>query len=234
MKIAILGAMDEEIALLKDSLNDIQTHTHQHLTVYTGQLHGQEIVLLKCGIGKVASAVATTLVIQMYQPDAVINTGSAGGFDEQLNVGDIVVASSLIHHDVDITHFGYALGQCAGMPEEYLCAQNLITYATQFATQFSDFEGDLKVITGKIATGDSFIGSDEEALRLKRTFPDVAAVEMEGVAIAQTCFLLSTPCLVIRSLSDIAGKTSTVSFEQYLTTAGKNSANLVMGLIKQL
>lgn len=230
MKIAILGAMDEEIALIKTTLTDSTQQQLQHLDIIEGKLGEHDIILLKCGIGKVASAVAATLVIQAYQPDALINTGSAGGFDPKLNVGDIVIGSELIHNDVDITHFGYALGQCAGMPATYPCAPDLISAAKRAAIDFSD----LQVIEGMIATGDSFIGSDEAAEHLKKAFPSVAATEMEGAAIAQTCFLLNTDCLVIRSLSDIAGKTSSVSFEQYLQTAGKNSANLVMNLIKTL
>jgi len=230
MKIAILGAMDEEIALLKASLDSLNETSLAHLTIYHGELHGHQIILLKCGIGKVASAVATTLVIQQFAPDAVINTGSAGGFDPQLRVGDIVIGNTVLHHDVDITHFGYALGQCAGMPTDYPCGNALVKAANQSATQFKE----LQIINGNIGTGDSFIGSDDEALRLKETFPSLAAVEMEGAAIAQACFLLNTPCLVIRSLSDIAGQTSTVSFESYLETAGKHSASLVMGLIAEL
>jgi adenosylhomocysteine nucleosidase len=230
MKIAILGAMDEEIALIKTTLNDPKQSKLNHLDVIEGKLGQHDIILLKCGIGKVASAVAATLIIQAYKPDALINTGSAGGFDPQLNVGDIVIGNELIHNDVDITHFGYALGQCAGMPETYPCAKPLVEAAKVAATQLSDQQ----IIEGMIATGDSFIGSDEEAQRLKQAFPKVAATEMEGAAIAQTCFLLDTDCLVIRSLSDIAGKTSSVSFEQYLQTAGKNSATLVMNLIHSL
>ena len=230
MKFAILGAMDEEIALIKTTLEDAKQSTLQHLEITEGKLGEHDIILLKCGIGKVASAVAATLVIQAFQPDALINTGSAGGFDPQLNVGDIVIANQLIHNDVDITHFGYALGQCAGMPATYPCATHLVDAAKTEAKKFYD----LQVIEGMIATGDSFIGSDEEAQRLKKAFPSVSATEMEGAAIAQTCFLLDTDCLVIRSLSDIAGKTSSVSFEQYLQTAGKNSATLVMNLIKSL
>ena len=230
MKFAILGAMDEEIALIKTTLKDAKQSSLQHLEITEGKLGNHDVILLKCGIGKVASAVAASLVIQAFQPDALINTGSAGGFDPQLNVGDIVIANQLIHNDVDITHFGYALGQCAGMPETYPCATQLVDAAKIAAKKFYD----LQVIEGMIATGDSFIGSDDEAQRLKKAFPSVSATEMEGAAIAQTCFLLNTDCLVIRSLSDIAGKSSSVSFEQYLQTAGKNSATLVMNLINSL
>ncbi|BBO26572.1 5'-methylthioadenosine/S-adenosylhomocysteine nucleosidase [Alteromonas sp. I4] len=230
MKIGILGAMDQEVALLQASLDNPEVVEWKHLTFYTGSLHGVEVVVVKCGIGKVAAAVATTALVDRFAPDYVVNTGSAGGFDTDLNIGDLVIATSVLHHDVDITHFGYALGQAAGMPATYESDETLILAAEQAAEQSLD----VTTKRGLICTGDSFIGSDEAAARLREAFPTMAAVEMEGAAIAQTCFMLSTPFLVIRSLSDIAGKTSTVSFQSYLEKAAKHSAELVMQMIAVL
>ena len=230
MKIGILGAMDQEVALLQASLDNPEVVEWKHLTFYTGSLHGVEVVVVKCGIGKVAAAVATTALVDRFAPDYVVNTGSAGGFDTDLNIGDLVIATSVLHHDIDITHFGYALGQAAGMPATYESDEKLILAAEQAAEQSLD----VTTKRGLICTGDSFIGSDEAAARLREAFPTMAAVEMEGAAIAQTCFMLSTPFLVIRSLSDIAGKTSTVSFQSYLEKAAKHSAELVMQMIAVL
>ncbi len=230
MKIGILGAMDQEVALLQASLDNPEVVEWKHLTFYTGSLHGVEVVVVKCGIGKVAAAVATTALVDRFAPDYVVNTGSAGGFDTDLNLGDLVIATSVLHHDIDITHFGYTLGQAAGMPATYESDETLILAAEQAAEQSLD----VTTKRGLICTGDSFIGSDEAAARLREAFPTMAAVEMEGAAIAQTCFMLSTPFLVIRSLSDIAGKTSTVSFQSYLEKAAKHSAELVMQMIAVL
>ena len=230
MKIGILGAMDQEVALLQASLDNPEVVEWKHLTFYTGSLHGVEVVVVKCGIGKVAAAVATTALVDRFAPDYVVNTGSAGGFDTDLNIGDLVIATSVLHHDIDITHFGYALGQAAGMPATYESDETLILAAEQAAEQSLD----VTTKRGLICTGDSFVGSDEAAARLREAFPTMAAVEMEGAAIAQTCFMLSTPFLVIRSLSDIAGKTSTVSFQSYLEKAAKHSAELVMQMIAVL
>lgn len=229
-KIGILGAMDEEVALLKASLADVTETKWKHLTFYQGQLHNMQVVLVKCGIGKVAAALATTVLIEKFAPDAVVNTGSAGGFDTNLNIGDVVIAENVIHHDVDLTHFGYALGQCAGMPEDYRSSNKLIDAAQQAATTISD----IQFTRGLICTGDAFIGSDEAVAQLRENFPSMKAVEMEGAAIGQTCHMLDVPFLVIRSLSDIAGKTSSVSFKEYLETAAKNSAQLVMAMVKAL
>ncbi|BFT31301.1 5'-methylthioadenosine/S-adenosylhomocysteine nucleosidase [Alteromonas sp. D210916BOD_24] len=222
--------MDEEVALLKASLHDLQETQWKHLTFYVGHLNGIEVVLVKCGIGKVAAAIATAVLIEQYAPDAVVNTGSAGGFDQNLSIGDLVIASHVIHHDVDLTHFGYKLGQCAGMPEQYSCDDVLINTAKQAAAEIAS----LQSTTGLICTGDAFIGSDDAVAELRKNFPDMKAVEMEGAAIGQTCHLLGTPFLVIRSLSDIAGKTSSVSFKEYLDTAAKHSAELVMAMINKL
>jgi len=231
MKIAILGAMDQEVELLKNSLQDAKTIQTHHLTVYQGTLHGVEVLLVKCGIGKVASAVATTLLIEKYAPDYVVNTGSAGGFDTSLKVGDLVIATGVQHHDVDLTNFGYQPGQVAGGdPAIYPCDEKLIVAAEKAANQLDD----VKSIRGLICTGDAFIGNDDKVAELRKTFPDMSAVEMEGAAIGQACYILGIPFVVLRSLSDIAGTTSTMSFQQYLDIAGKNSAQLVMGMLAEL
>ncbi len=230
MKIAILGAMDQEVALLKASLENVSVSEYAHLNFYSGTLHGVEVVVVKCGIGKVAASVATTVLIDRFAPDFVVNTGSAGGFDADLQIGDLVIGTSVQHHDVDVTHFGYERGQVYGMPAIFPCDERLIVAAEHAAK-------DVVHVTSKrglICTGDSFIGCDEAASRLRGLFPDMRAVEMEGAAIGQTCYMLDTPFVVIRSLSDIAGQSSTVSFKSYIDKAAHNSAELVMGMIAEL
>lgn len=229
MKIVIIGAMEQEITLLKAKISQCETSKLAHLTVFTGTINENWVCLVQCGIGKVASAAATAILIQAYSPDVVINTGSAGGFDPDLNIGDVVIATELLHHDVDITHFGYELGQVPQMPVCYKSDEKLVTIAKGVISTISD----ISVKTGLVCSGDSFIGSDEAANKIKLNFPNMAAVEMEGAAIAQVCHLMDVPFIVIRSLSDIAGKTSTVSFESYLETAAKNSAELVLNIVKQ-
>ncbi len=231
MKVAILGAMDQEVALLKESIEGFTTESLQHLTVYKGKLKGIDVILVRCGIGKVAASVATTLLIQAYQPDYVVNTGSAGGFDPKLAVGDIVISSGVKHHDVDLTHFGYEAGQVAGgAPAVFTADKTLVSAAKRAMKSLPD----LTFSEGLICSGDAFIGDDATVMQLKAHFPDMAAVEMEGAAIGQTCYILNTPFIVLRSLSDIAGKTSTVSFEQYLDKAGKHSAQLLIGMLEEL
>ena len=230
MKIAIMGAMDQEVALLKETLNNVTRTQYAHLDFYDGTLHGVEVTVVKCGIGKVAASLATTLMIDRFAPDFVVNTGSAGGFDTSLSIGDVVIGTHVMHHDVDVTHFGYELGQVYGMPSRYECDPRLIAAAEHAAKDVLH----INCKKGLICTGDSFIGCDEAAARLRNLVPDMAAVEMEGAAIGQTAYMMDTPFLVIRSLSDIAGKSSKMSFSQYLDQAAKNSASLVMDMIKTL
>lgn len=234
MKTGILGALEQEIQLIQAKMQQAETHEIGQLTFITGCIAGaggvmQNVVLVRCGVGKVSAAVAAATLIMHFQPDAIVNTGSAGGFDTRLNIGDIVVASQVMHHDVDVTEFGFEPGQVYNMPARYDCSTRLINAAQQAAQQLSHV-----CKPGLICTGDAFIGSDEHALQLRHQFPEIAAVEMEGAAVGQTCYTLNVPFVVIRSLSDIAGKTSTVSFNTYLETAGKHSAELVLAMLNHL
>lgn len=229
MKYLVIGAMEEEISLIKNSLRESESISISYLNVFHGYLEQHEVYLVKCGIGKVASAAAASILIHALDVDAVINTGSAGGFDPSLCVGDVVIADKLLHHDVDVQHFGYELGQVPQMPLYYESDTKLIEKAKKAIND----NLSIQVKVGLICSGDSFIGSDEAAVEIRQNFKDIAAVEMEGAAIAQVCHLMNIPFVVIRSLSDIAGKTSSVSFENYLEIAGKNSAELVMDIIMQ-
>lgn len=228
--IGIIGAMEQEVALLKAQLTNSTTTEVADFVFYRGQLNGRDVVLVQCGIGKVAAAVATTLLIQLFQPVAVINTGSAGGFDPTLNVGDIVISTELRHHDVDVTAFGYEAGQVPRMPAAFAADARLIDAAEQSIRQL----GFCQTKKGLITTGDVFMCDPVRIEQTRTTFPTMLAVEMEGAAIAQTCHQLHTPFVVIRSLSDIAGKESPTSFEAYLAIASKNSSAMVMQLLAQL
>lgn len=230
MKIGILGALEQEIDLLKEQMQDISTHQQGQLTFISGILKNTQVVVVRCGVGKVAAAVATTAMIQQFSPDYIVNTGSAGGFDTELDIGDVVVATHVMHHDVDVTHFGFEPGQVFDMPAAYYCDEGLIEAASQAASSLDH----VTTKKGLVCSGDAFIGCDNTAAKLRETFPEMSAVEMEGAAIGQTCYTLNTPFVVIRSLSDIAGKTSTVSFQTYLETAGRHSAQMVLTMLDHL
>ncbi|MBA4502279.1 5'-methylthioadenosine/S-adenosylhomocysteine nucleosidase [Marinobacterium marinum] len=229
-RVALIGAMEQEVELLKNGLENLQTQTLSGFDFYTGTLNGVEIVLLKSGIGKVNAAISTTLLLQTFAPDCVINTGSAGGFDCHLNVGDVVISDEVRHHDVDVTAFGYEHGQVPGLPPAFIADPLLAEMAEECIAQLPHTH----TVRGLIATGDSFMDCPDRVARTRELFPTMQAVEMEAAAIAQTCYRFNTPFIVIRALSDIAGKESNQSFQQFLETAAKHSAQMVMAIVQRI
>lgn len=235
MKAGIIGAMEPEVAILKAKLVNSSTSTFGGYSFYQGELDGSDIVIVQSGIGKVAAALATAMLIDKFQVDYVVNTGSAGGFDPELKVGDIVVSSEVRYHDVNLTVFGYEIGQLPANPAAYIPHAELVSAAKEGIAQLSNTSNDsIQAITGLITTGDTFMTAEEDIAKARANFPTMAAVEMEGAAIAQTCLQFNTPFVVIRSLSDIAGKESPHTFEQYLETASINSSQLVLNMLSQL
>lgn len=230
MKVAIIGAMEEEVTLLRKNISNQQVETIAGCEFTTGSMDGVDVILLRSGIGKVNAAMSTTILLQKFTPDYIINTGSAGGFDPSLNVGDIVISSEARHHDVDVTVFGYEYGQVPQLPPAFTATDKLVLIAEKSAKEISD----VQVVTGVIATGDSFMNDPERVEFVRTKFSNVQAVEMEAAAIAQVAHQFNVPFVIIRSLSDIAGKESNVSFEQYLDKAAVNSANLVMKIVSGL
>ena len=229
MTIGIIGAMDEEIALLLENMTEKQESTIANTLFVQGKIEGRDVVLLKSGIGKVNAAMATTIMHERFSPSYVINTGSAGGFSEELEVGNIVISSHVVHHDVDVTSFDYAYGQVPGMPEMFLADPILISKATAALKELAVHSS-----TGIIATGDSFMADPERVSFVREKFPTLIAAEMEAAAVAQVCYQYDKPFVVIRALSDIAGKESSISFDAFLTTAAKNAAELIIAMIKKL
>jgi adenosylhomocysteine nucleosidase len=230
MKAAIIGAMEEEVTILRDQMEEREETVIANCEFSTGRINGVDVILLKSGIGKVNAAMATAILLERFRPNCVINTGSAGGFLAALNVGDIVISSEVVHHDVDVTAFGYEYGQVPGMPARYQADKTLIDIAKRGAQEISD----VQVVTGLIATGDSFMNDPARVEFVRGKFPELCAVEMEAAAIAQVCTQFAVPFVIIRALSDIAGKESNISFEQFLDTAAKHSARLVISMLSLL
>ncbi|MBS9402469.1 5'-methylthioadenosine/S-adenosylhomocysteine nucleosidase [Halomonas sp. TRM85114] len=229
--IGIIGAMAQEVDRLAALLEDRQTRTHVGSIFHIGRLHDIDVVILQSGIGKVNAAVGTTLLLDMYQPQAVINTGSAGGFGQGLSIGDVVVSTEVRHHDVDAVIFGYEHGQVPDMPAAYRPDPRLIRIARECVESL----GEVRVIEGLIATGDVFMACPELVAKTRSRFPTMLAAEMEAAAIAQTCHLYRCPFVVIRSLSDIAGGVDNhLSFEQFLEQAADHSARMVVAMVERL
>ncbi|USD65713.1 5'-methylthioadenosine/S-adenosylhomocysteine nucleosidase [Vibrio sp. SCSIO 43136] len=230
MKLGIIGAMEQEVAILKAALENCTEERRGSSTFYTGQLNGLEVVLLQSGIGKVAAAVGTGLMLELYKPDMVVNTGSAGGFDSSLNLGDVVISTEVRYHDADVRAFGYEIGQMAGQPAAFASDEKLMQIAQTALEQMED----MHAVRGLICTGDEFVCSQESKEFIRTHFPSVIAVEMEAAAIAQTCHQFNVPFVVVRAISDVADKESPMSFDEFLPLAAKSSSEMIIKMAAQL
>ena len=233
--LGIIGAMDDEVGLLRGSMEAVEMSTAGAFTFYAGKLEGKPCVLLRCGVGKVNAAVGCALLISAFKPDFVINTGSAGGIDASLRFGDAVISTGLVYHDVDVTAFNYAPGQLPGQPQIFPVDESLIIRAEQAVDELKreqKLPEDFNYRRGLIGSSDTFMHKSEHIAQARRLFPHLAAVEMEGAAIAHCCHLFSVPVLVIRALSDIAGAESPVKFDEFLPVASRHSAEIVLRIIR--
>ncbi|HGI8687044.1 TPA: 5'-methylthioadenosine/adenosylhomocysteine nucleosidase [Streptococcus agalactiae] len=229
MKIGIIAAMEEELKLLVENLEDKSQETVLSNVYYSGRYGEHELVLVQSGVGKVMSAMSVAILVESIKVDAIINTGSAGAVATGLNVGDVVVADTLVYHDVDLTAFGYDYGQMSMQP---LYFHSDKTFVSTFEAVLSKEEMTSKV--GLIATGDSFIAGQEKIDVIKGHFPQVLAVDMEGAAIAQAAQATGKPFVVVRAMSDTAAHDANITFDEFIIEAGKRSAQVLMAFLKAL
>ncbi|MGL4335997.1 MAG: 5'-methylthioadenosine/S-adenosylhomocysteine nucleosidase [Turicibacter sp.] len=229
MTIAIIGAMEEEVSLLREAMKITETKNIAHVEFTEGILNNKEVVLLKSGIGKVNVAIATTLLLQNYNVSCVINTGSAGGLHPDTNIGDVVISNGTLHHDADVTGFGYALGQIPGLPATFSADKNLMELTEKVLK-----DSGKTYWQGQIGTGDSFINRPDQIEKIRTNFTDLLALEMEAAAVAQVCHQFEVPFIIVRALSDIAGKESHISFNDFLPVAAKESSEMVIELVGRI
>ena len=240
MKIGIFGAEEQEVKLLKKHLVG-EIKKIAGLSFFAGKIMGKDVVLVCSGIGKVNAALCCQILISEFKVDAVINTGAAGGLIEGLKVFDIVVSSEAVQHDVDATAFGYPIGQVPMTKSPFWPAdkklKNLAVKAFKAMQKENDDEHikDLKLIEGRIASGDAFVSDKKLRARIIKEF-NPACVEMEGAAAAQVCCINKIPFLILRSLSDTAGKdeAAKISYEVFSAQAAKDSSLLVLQMLKML
>ncbi|WP_334473364.1 5'-methylthioadenosine/S-adenosylhomocysteine nucleosidase [Arsenophonus sp. PmNCSU2021_1] len=229
MKVAIIGAMEQEVALLREQINAQLTLSRAGCEIYCGKFDDLDIALLKSGIGKVSAAMGTTLLIEHLAPEFIINTGSAGGLVPVLQVGDIVISTEVCYHDVNITAFGYQPGQMAQCPATFKADKKLQELAEKCIEKL-----DLHAVRGLICSGDSFINGAKELTYIRQTFPTAIAVEMESAAIGHVCYQFDIPFVVVRAISDVADKESHLSFEEFLPVAARQSSLLVQTMLANL
>ena len=228
--IGIIGAMDSEVESLFTQMSAKEKININNLTFYKGQLFGKDVVIVKCGIGKVNAALCTQLLILNFKVSKIINTGIAGATGAGLKIYDFVVSDAAVYHDFDVQFFGYKLGQVPGMPEKFEADKALADTAVSAFAKTS-LSGEHKITRGLIASGDQFIAGGEKKAFIVNNFKP-QCVEMEGCAIAQACFANKVPFVIIRCMSDAADDTVKETYSE--ETAAKLSSNFLLEVIKEI
>lgn len=230
MKIGIIGAMSEEVEMLKEEMFIEEKIEKANMVFYHGVLLEKEVVIVTCGIGKVNAAVCSQILIDRFRVDKVINVGIAGGLNDQVYPGDIVVADNLVQHDMDVRFFGDPLGQIPRLDTfDFKCDDDLIAKAREAIAKIKD----AKAYVGRIVSGDQFVDSAETQKFLGEHF-NAYAVEMEGASIGQVCYLNNMPFVVIRSISDNAINGTHMDYETFAPLAIKNSVAILKDMLESL
>ena len=231
--IGIIGAMTEELTGLLESLADKTEMRRGGFTLYGGTLQGKAVLIAQCGIGKAnAAALAQTLVLEGVS--RIIFTGVAGAVGEGLKVGDIIVSSDAVQHDVDVRPLGYVRGEVPGDGLAWAADETLQRAALEAAAALPEVvAGDVRVHAGRVLSGDQFIADRAKVAELRETFGGACA-EMEGAAVAQLCFRSSVPFVIIRSLSDSADGSAEVDFRAFTVLAARRAKAVVLGMLSGL
>ena len=229
--LGIIGAMDEEVAKLKENMTQTEIQKIAAMDFYRGVIAGKEVVVVRSGIGKVNAAICSQILVDTYQVDAIINTGIAGSLRNEINIGDVVLSSDTLQHDVDATGFGYPLGQIPRMDAlSFEADSKLIEVAKECCrTEIPE----IGVHVGRVVSGDQFVSDKNKKEWLIETF-DGYCTEMEGAAIAQTAYLNHVPFLIIRAISDKADDSAEMDYAEFEAAAIEHSVKLLTAMIEAL
>ena len=230
-KTGIIGAMEVEIAILKKKMEPVKTVVKAGMEFCEGILSGRSVVVVRSGIGKVNAAVCTQILIDEFEVDTVINTGIAGSLRTEINIGDIVISTDLLHHDMDARNFGYPLGQIPQMDTLSFKADDKV--AELAAKACKEVNPEIQVFSGRIVSGDQFIADKEVKEHIEKNFGGYCT-EMEGAAIAQTAYLNKVPFVVLRAISDQADDSATMDYPVFEQMAVAASVRLVEKLLEYL
>lgn len=222
--IGIIVAEIQEMEAIKEIMENINSIDVYNFKIYTGKINDQDVLLVRGGVGKVNSARVCQVITDKFHLDAIINVGSAGGLNDNLNIGDIVVGEKLVQHDFDVTAFGREKGFIPETGKFFESDKELLEKSKNIKIQSQ------KILTGIIGSGDIFLTDTNLKETIKKDY-NCCCVEMEGAAIAQVCTLNEMPFLVIRSISDIPNGNNELDFNEYLKLASKNCADFIKQLV---
>ena len=226
--VGIIGAMSDEVSNIIALLESHNEEVYSGITFHTGKLYGKDVVVAKCGIGKVFAAVCAQIMILKYQPSLLVNTGVGGALLSGLNPTDIVFADRLCQHDMDTSAIGDPVGLVSGINKIYFDADKravdiLSNYASSHNVNFK---------VGTIASGDKFIATKADKVRISDTFGAIAC-EMEGASVAQVAYINNTPFAVVRAISDSADGDASMDYPTFLPIAVRTSTELTLNLVKE-
>lgn len=227
-KIGIIGAMEEEVASLKEALTDTKTTTIAGMEFCEGKMGDKDVVVVQCGMGKVNAGICANTLINQFGCSKVINTGVAGSLDNQINIGDIVVSVDACQHDFTVEAIGFEKGEIPytglfAFPADETMRKEAVDAVHAAAP-------DVQVFEGRVCTGDQFISSKEQKELIKSNFGGMCC-EMEGGAIAQACYLNDTPFVIIRAISDKADESEEMNYEEFKKEAAEHCASVVRYMI---
>lgn len=230
-KIGIIGAMEEEVEALREKLEAPRMFRRASMDFYSGKLNGLEAVIVRSGIGKVNAGICTQILADVYQVDAVINTGIAGSLKAEIDIGDIVISTDTVQHDMDATGFGYEPGVIPRMEISCFPADAVLAQKAKEACE--EAVPEIHVFTGRIVSGDQFVSAKDVKERISSQFGGMCT-EMEGAAIAQAAWLNQIPFVIIRAISDKADDSATVDYPTFEREAIKHSVALVERFVEKL
>ena len=231
MKFGIIGAMEEEVAQLKDKMTNITVTAKAGMEFYDGLLFGKAVTVVRSGIGKVNAGCCTQILADLFAVDCVINTGIAGSLDAAIDIGDIVLCTDAVQHDMDAVAFGYDLGVIPRMPVSFFPADEGLRKAAKAICERVNPE--IKVHEGRVATGDQFIADQNKKDFIVTNF-NARCTEMEGAAIAQAAYNNGLPFLIIRAISDKADNSAQMDYPAFERQAIAHTVRLMLAFVEEV
>ncbi len=229
--IGIIGAMEEEVRGLIVTMDEVKVVNKASMEFNEGRLLGKDVVVVKSGIGKVNAAVCAQILVDEFGADAIINTGIAGSLDERIDIGDMVISTDAVHHDMDASIFGDPLGQVPRMNTMFFPADMALAEKAKAINE--EVNPQIKTYLGRVASGDQFVSDKDKKAQIRENFSPLC-VEMEGAAIAHVAYLNDCPYLIVRSISDKADDSATMDYQTFEQKAVENSTSFMRALIERL
>ena len=229
--IGIIGAMEEEVAALKEAMDIEEIKEIASMTFYKGVLCGKDVIVVRSGVGKVNAAICAQILAGNFHVDTLINTGIAGSLDARIDIGDMVISADAVHHDMDASAFGDPVGQVPRMDTFTFPADKKLAELAKEVNE--EVNPEIKTFIGRVATGDQFVASQEVKDRIVNNF-QALCTEMEGVGIAHAAYLNKIPYVIIRAISDKADNSAEMDYPTFEKQAIAHSVKLVTNLLPRI